>query len=158
MDFIDDIKSIVISNIPKILTSVFILIITFCVANYISNLIPDINIIYHQARHIIYYSIVIFGIVNVLVSFGIQLTTIYAILGGLMLTLALSFQSLITNMVATFYVLLNNLFNLKDTIQVGSITGTVIDFGLINTRLSTGTQIVTIPNSFFLSNPIYTAR
>ena len=149
-------KSAISPYISKILISILIFAGISIVSNYIINLIPNQNLVYMQVKNIIYYGIYIFGIIFILINFGIELATIITFLGAVTITLAISFQSLLSNIVATFYILLNNLFNIGDNIKIGVAIGTVTDFNLINTKLiDSNNQSITIPNNYFLSFPIF---
>jgi small conductance mechanosensitive channel len=156
MSFYKHAKSAISPYIPKILISILIFATINILANYIITLIPNENLVYIQVKNIIYYSIYTFGIIFILINFGIETTTIIAFLGTIVIALCISFQSFLTNIVATFYILLNNLFNIGDNIKIGLASGIVNEFNLINTKLiDSNNQIITIPNNYFLAFPMF---
>ena len=153
----DNIKSVVVPLIPKIIISLIIFVVANIIANRITEMIPnnDGDIVKHQIKIIIYYSIMTFAVVFILINFGFETSTIIAFLGAIVITLALAFQSLISNVVASVYILFNKLFNLGDDIEIGSAQGKVVDINLINTTLiNSENKVTVIPNSNFLSSPL----
>jgi len=156
MNLYDSIKTSITPMIPKIVTSVLIFIIFLSLANYYKNLIqPDNNLIYYQIQNIIYYSIIIFGIIFILINLGIETTTIITFLSAITITLALSFQTLLSNITASFYILFNRLFDIGDNIKVQFVSGKVTDFNLINTILIDDyNQVIHIPNNIMLTLPV----
>ena len=155
MTIYNDIKSEIIFIIQKILFIIIVYTVSTYIANYIISLLPSDNILYSQLKSIIYVSIIALGIIYILVSNGIEVNTILTILAGVSLTLALAFQSFISNIVATIYVLLINLFDIGDKITVGFNSGVVTSMNLINTTLiDDDNRLVIIPNSKFLDTAI----
>ncbi len=155
MSIYNEIKSGIIFIIQKILFAIIVYIVSTYIANYIISLLPSDNILYSQLNSIIYVSIIALGIIYILICNGIEVNTILSILAGVTLTLALAFQSFTSNIVATIYVLLINLFDVGDKLTVGFNSGVVTSMNLINTNLiDDDNRLVIIPNSRFLDTAI----
>jgi len=155
MKIYDNIKSTILSHIPTILTSILIIIMFWTIANYIyKNIDSDNNIVYNQIKNIIYYTIIIFGISFLLINIGFEKTTIISFLGTLTITLAFSSQAFLSNIMASFYITFNKLFNIGDNIQIQNVSGKVIDYTLFNTTLLNNNNHVIIPNNIFINFPV----
>jgi small conductance mechanosensitive channel len=122
------------------------------VINYANIIISDNNIVLDQIKNIIYYSIIIYGVCLCLINLGFDSSSIFAFIGTIVITLAISFQTFLTNIVGSFYITFSKLFNLGDTIQIQTFSGKVIDFNLLNTiLLNSENKIISIPNVVFLN-------
>ncbi|MCR4922434.1 MAG: mechanosensitive ion channel family protein [Lachnospiraceae bacterium] len=94
---------------------------------------------------ILLYGILIFMIAG---SFGIEATSILAIVGSAGLTLGLAFQGALSNFAGGVLILMTKPFAVGDYIVVDSkFEGTVTDIAIVHTRLRTvDNRIVVIPN------------
>lgn len=119
----------------------------------------DNNLIYYQLNWVIYYSIIIFGLIISLVNLGFNVATIITLLGSIGLALGLALQETLKNMISGIYISINKLFKLGDIISlnpfgnsVGKI-GKVIDFNLYYTVIiDKNKQISIIPNALIQNN------
>jgi small-conductance mechanosensitive channel len=152
--YINQVKDSTYKFIPKLVTSIIILIIFITLANVFKQYFSfrhirtqvlveqeDIqingevktNIAYQQLEFIIYYLIHVFGIFVALVNLGVQTNTILAILGIFVVGIGLSLQTTINNIWAGLYISINKLFRIGDLIEVANIKGYVQSFSLFNT-------------------------
>ena len=122
----------------------------------------DGNLVYYQMNWIIYYAIILFGLIISLVNLGFNVATIITLLGSVGLALGLAFQETLKNMISGVYIALNKLFKIGDEITLkplGNINGTsgiIIDFNLYYTTIiNQNKQISMIPN-FIIQNNILT--
>lgn len=129
-----------------------ILIISFIIANAAQNAIykqnASGNFAVVMTGHMIYYTIIIIGILILLRLFGIEITSIIAILTALGFAIGLSLQGSLSDIASGILITFFNVYNIGDIITVGEVEGKVIDFKLIHTiieELNTK-AIVTIPN------------
>lgn len=168
-----------INNIPLILISIIIFIIFYSIAEYYKSLIihpkteltkselelkQEISIsgsdlIYNQLSWLVYYSILIFGILVSLVNLGFNVITIITLLSSIGLALALALQDTIKNIISGIYIGINKLFNIGDIISLkllgntNSTYGKIIDFNLYYTTILDSNNIISIiPNSIIESN------
>lgn len=92
--------------------------------------------------------IIIVGIFNLLILFGVDGTTILAgaSIGGL--ALAFASQDTVKNLIGTVMIFADKPFHIGDWIQAGDVVGTVEEVGFRSTRVrAADTSIYQIPNS-----------
>ena len=101
------------------------------------------------------YAILIFTGILVLAEFGIQTTSIIAVLGAAGLAIGLALQGTLQNVAAGLMLLMIRPFRVGDYVDVADSSGTVDEIGLFMTRLHTPQSIfIAIPNSKIWSNTI----
>lgn len=99
--------------------------------------------------------LLVFSIVAVLDTFGIDVTTGIAALGIGGIALALGAQKTVENLVGSVTVIADRPIQVGDFCRVGDVVGTVEDVGIRSTRIRTNDRtIVTIPNGDFSSRQI----
>jgi small conductance mechanosensitive channel len=84
---------------------------------------------------IVKYVIVIFVILAVLNQFGVQTTSLIALLGAAGLAIGLALQGTLSNIAAGLMLLWLRPFNVGDYVETGSAAGTVREVGLFATHL-----------------------
>lgn len=170
-----------IDNIPTLLASIFIFAIFYILAEYYKSIIipqkiklikseieveleqeqsPYNNdLIYYQLSWLVYYSIIIFGLLVSLVNLGFNVATIITLLGSVGFTLALALQDSVKNIISGIYIGINKLFKIGDIISLkplgnlNSTYGKIIDFSLYHTTVVDDNHIISlIPNSIIQSN------
>jgi small-conductance mechanosensitive channel len=195
----------IVDNIPTFLTSIFIFIIFYIIAEYYqTNIIPpkiklikseqelqemqesklymnidtgnnnynndddddddetntrEKKLIYYQLNWLVYYSIIIFGLIFSLVNLGFNVATIITLIGSMGLALGLALQETIKNLISGIYISINKLFSIDDIISIkplgnlNSTLGKIIDFNLNYTTIIDNNNIISmIPNSFIQNN------
>ncbi|MBT5899313.1 MAG: mechanosensitive ion channel [Rhodospirillaceae bacterium] len=94
------------------------------------------------------YAVIAVTLVAVLSQFGVETTSIIAVLGAAGLAIGLALQGTLQNIAAGVMLLLLRPFKVGDYIDAGSIDGTVEKIGLFITNLKTvGGLHVSAPNS-----------
>lgn len=94
-------------------------------------------------------------IVMVLTTFGIDTTSIIAVLGAAGLAVALALQSSMSNIAGGFIILFSNPFKVGDYIETGSVSGTVDEISILYTRLLTiDNKAIYIPNGQISSSTL----
>ena len=105
--------------------------------------------------HLVRYSILILVIVAVLAQFGVQTTSIIAVLGAAGLAVGLALQGTLSNIAAGVLLLFLRPFKVGEYIDAGGVSGTVRDVGLFSTELKTFDGIfMMVPNSQLASAAI----
>ena len=100
-------------------------------------------------------AIVVFGIIAILGTFGVDVTTGLAALGIGGLALALGAQKTIENFVGSVTLITDQPIRVGDFCKVGNTTGTIEKIGMRSTRIRTlNRTLVTIPNGAFSSSEI----
>ncbi len=98
--------------------------------------------------NLIRYVAAIVVVICVLSLLNVDMPTILAGLGVIALIIGFGAESLITDVVTGFFILMDNQYNVGDIIEVGGFRGTVSDIGLRNTSLmDTGGNVKIINNS-----------
>ncbi|MEQ8506013.1 MAG: mechanosensitive ion channel [Rhodospirillales bacterium] len=97
---------------------------------------------------IVKYIILAFVLVAVLNQFGVQTTSIIAVLGAAGLAIGLALQGTLQNVAAGVMLLILRPFKAGDFIDAGGQSGTVVEIGLFTTELKTPDGIFKwVPNS-----------
>ena len=91
------------------------------VANFLSNLVK--------------YALWALVLVTVLAQFGVETTSILAALGGMALAVGLALQGTLSNVASGVMILVQKPFKIGESINAGSISGTVQQIGLFTTEL-----------------------
>ena len=96
---------------------------------------------------IVKYLIVIFVILAVLNQFGVQTTSLIALLGAAGLAVGLALQGTLSNVAAGVMLLIFRPFKVGDYIDAGGQAGTVRELGLFLTQLDTPDNVrICVPN------------
>ena len=104
---------------------------------------------------IIRYAGFILTLVVALGQFGVQTTSIIAVLGAAGLAIGLALQGTLSNVASGIMLLLLRPFSVGDWIETNSISGTVREIGLFATQIDTFDNIyITVPNSSIWSAAI----
>ena len=81
-------------------------------------------------------------------QFGVQTTSIIAVLGAAGLAIGLALQGTLSNVAAGVMLLLLRPFNTGDWVETGDVSGTIKEVGLFTTIIDTFDNVyVSIPNS-----------
>lgn len=118
------------------------------------------DLIFYQLSWIVYYSIIIFGLIFAFVNLGFNVATIIALLSSIGFALALAMQKTLQNIVSGIYISTNELFRLGDVIALNSLGnenytfGKIIDFNLYYTTVlnKSDNLVSVIPNSTIQNN------
>ena len=101
------------------------------------------------------YAVLIFVLIAVLNQFGVQTTSIIAVLAATGLAIGLALQGMLANVASGVMLLFLRPFNVGEYVEAGGIAGTVAEIGLFNTEIKTsaGPGLV-VPNSKIWDGPI----
>ena len=101
------------------------------------------------------YAGLILTFVVALGQFGIQTTSIIAVLGAAGLAIGLALQGTLSNVAAGIMLLLLRPFGVGDWIEANGISGTVLEIGLFATQIDTFENVyISVPNSSIWSSII----
>lgn len=107
------------------------------------------------AASIVRYAIIIITIVVMLGQFGVQTTSIIAVLGAAGLAIGLALQGTLSNVAAGVMLLILRPFETGHWIETNGISGTVKEIGLFTTHIDTFDNIyISVPNSTIWSATI----
>lgn len=94
------------------------------------------------------YTVLVLTIVVALSQFGVETTSVLAVLGAAGLAIALALQGTLSNIAAGVMMIWLRPFSLNDFIDGNSLAGTVVEIGLFSTQLRTADGVyVFVPNS-----------
>ena len=98
--------------------------------------------------NLIRYIVILVIVIGVLSLLNVNMPTILAGVGVMALIIGFGAESLITDVVTGFFILMDNQYNVGDIIEVGGFRGTVTEIGIRTTSLvDTGGNVKIINNS-----------
>lgn len=101
------------------------------------------------------YGVIAITLVVVLGQFGVQTTSLIALLGAAGLAIGLALQGTLSNVASGVMLLVLRPFRVTERITAGAVTGTVKEIGLFHTELVTNDGVfVAMPNSVIFSGTI----
>ena len=107
------------------------------------------------ATNLVRYAILVLVMIAVFAQFGIQTTSIIAVLGAAGLAVGLALQGTLANIAAGVLLLFLRPFKVGESIDAGGVAGTVREIGLFSTELQTWDGIfLMVPNSQLASAAI----
>lgn len=139
-------------NVTK---AILVLIVGWIIAGTISGFVrrrvnahPTIDkTLGNFAASIVKWVILLIVLVAVLGLFGIEATSLVAMLGAATLAIGLALQGTLSDLAAGFMLILFRPYKLGDYVDIGGTTGTVKDLNLFVTELSTPDNVqIIVPN------------
>jgi small conductance mechanosensitive channel len=104
------------------------------------------------------YGVLAVTVVAVLSQFGVQTTSLIALLGAAGLAIGLALQGTLSNVASGVMLLILRPFRVYEKIKVGDVAGTVREIGLFRTEIVTEDgNFVSIPNATLFSGTIVNA-
>ncbi len=105
----------------------------------------------HAITTITTYVIILIGLVILLQTAGIDLTTLNVLVGALGIGVGFGLQNIVNNFISGLIILLERPIKIGDRIEVGHIEGDVVKIGGRSTTVLTNDNIsVIVPNSKFI--------
>jgi len=147
----------------NLLIAVLILIAGWLVARGIGRWVHDVTGRSHYIdetlkpliTNFVRYGILAVTVVAVLSQFGVQTTSLIAVLGAAGLAIGLALQGTLSNVASGVMLLFLRPFRVFDKIKVADTIGTVREIGLFRTEIITNDGIfVSVPNSTVFSGTI----
>ena len=107
------------------------------------------------AGSVIRYALLVVTIIAVLAQFGVNTTSIIAVLGAAGLAIGLALQGTLSNVAAGVMLLFLRPFRVGNWIEAANISGTVREIGLFTTVIDTFDNVyISVPNSTIWSSTI----
>ncbi len=104
---------------------------------------------------VVRYAILVFVLIAVLAQFGVQTTSVIALLGAAGLAVGLALQGTLQNIAAGIMLLFLRPFRVGDYIDAEGLAGTIEEIGLFTTQMRTYDGIyVEVPNGQIWTRPI----
>jgi len=96
---------------------------------------------------LVYYLVLTFVVIAVLTMFGIQTTSLIAVLGAAGLAVGLALQGTLSNFAAGVMLLIFRPFKVGDFVDAGGVVGSVIEISIFSTTLHAPDNVrITVPN------------
>lgn len=109
----------------------------------------------HFFSKIVRYAILILVTIMVLGQFGVQTASIIAAIGAIGLAIGLALQGTLQNIAAGIMLLALRPFRIGESVEVGSIAGSIEEIGLFATKLRTADGVyILAPNSTLWNQPV----
>lgn len=104
---------------------------------------------------IIRYGVLVLGLIIVMQTVGINLSTLTVLAGALGVGIGFGLQNITNNLVSGIIILFERPIKVGDRIQVGDVNGDVISISMRSTTVVTNDNIsVIVPNSEFISSTV----
>jgi small conductance mechanosensitive channel len=103
----------------------------------------------------IYWVVLVIGLLFVLAAIGIDVTPLFAMIGGASFILAFAFQDTLGNLASGLMIMINRPFDEDDYVLVGGVGGTVRSVSIVATTVATpDNKVIVIPNKNVWGNVI----
>ncbi|MEE4271520.1 MAG: mechanosensitive ion channel family protein, partial [Thermoanaerobaculales bacterium] len=97
---------------------------------------------------IVYWLTIAVGLMIVLAALGVDITPLFALVGGASFIIAFALQETLGNLAAGLMIMINRPFDEGDYVQVAGLGGTVKHVSVVSTTVTTpDNQVIVIPNS-----------
>lgn len=97
---------------------------------------------------LVYWATLVLGVLVVLGLFGVNVTPLFAVFGGLSFILGFALQETLGNLASGLMIMVLKPFDTGDYIQVGGASGTVDEMSVVSTKIRTfDNQIIIVPNN-----------
>ena len=97
---------------------------------------------------VVYWLTIAFGLMIVLAALGVNVTPLFALVGGASFIIAFAMQETLSNLAAGLMIMINRPFDEGDFVQVAGLGGTVKHVSIVSTTVTTpDNQVIVIPNS-----------
>ncbi|NEX15986.1 MAG: mechanosensitive ion channel family protein [Halochromatium sp.] len=97
---------------------------------------------------VVYWLTIAFGLMIVLAALGVNITPLFALVGGASFIIAFAMQETLSNLAAGLMIMINRPFDEGDYVLVAGLGGTVKHVSVVSTTITTpDNQVIVIPNS-----------
>jgi len=104
---------------------------------------------------IVYWLVLAFGLMLVLAALGVNITPLFALIGGASIILAFAMQDTLSNLASGLMIMIYHPFDEGDYVDVGGVAGTVKTTNIVATTVTTpDNQVIVIPNKNVWGNII----
>jgi small conductance mechanosensitive channel len=107
---------------------------------------------------VVYWLTIAVGLMIVLSALGVNVTPLFALVGGASFIAAFAMQDTLGNLAAGLMIMINRPFDEGDSVDIGGVTGTVRAVSVVSTTVLTpGNEVIIVPNSKVWGNVIRNA-
>ncbi len=118
--------------------------------------VPTIsNLLEAFLEGVVFWLVIVIGLLVVLASLGVNITPLFAMIGGASFILAFAFQDTLGNLASGLMIMINQPFDEGDYVEVGGVGGAVKSVSIVATTVVTAdNQVIVIPNKNVWGNVI----
>ena len=118
--------------------------------------VPNIsNLLQAFIIGIVYWLVLAFGLMLVLSALGVDITPLFALVGGASIAVALAMQDSLSNLASGLMIMIYRPFDEGDYVDIGGVAGTVKTTNIVATTVTTpDNQVIVIPNKNVWGNVI----
>jgi small conductance mechanosensitive channel len=111
--------------------------------------VPDLSrLLQSFLALVVYWVTIAIGLMVVLSALGVDITPLFAVVGGASFIIAFAMQDTLGNLAAGLMIMINRPFDEGDYITAGGTSGTVQSVSVVSTTVTTpDNQVIVIPNS-----------
>lgn len=103
----------------------------------------------------VFWLVIAVGLLFVLAAIGVNVTPLFAMIGGASFILAFAFQDTLGNLASGLMIMINRPFDEGDYVLIGGVGGTVKSVSIVATTVTTpDNQVIVIPNKNVWGNVI----
>jgi small conductance mechanosensitive channel len=104
---------------------------------------------------VIYWLTIAVGLMIVLAGLGVNVTPLFALVGGASFIIAFAMQDTLGNLAAGLMIMINRPFDEGDSVDIGGVSGTVKAVSVVSTTVLTpDNEVIVVPNSKVWGNVI----
>ncbi|MBY8974316.1 mechanosensitive ion channel family protein [Rhodobacteraceae bacterium NNCM2] len=104
---------------------------------------------------LVYWIVLAVGLMVVLSALGVDVTPVFALIGGASFIMAFAFQDTLGNLASGLMIMINRPFDEGDYVDIGGVAGTVKSVSIVATTVTTpDNQVIVIPNKNVWGNVI----
>jgi small conductance mechanosensitive channel len=104
---------------------------------------------------LVYWLVLAFGLMIVLSALGVDISPVFALIGGASFILAFAFQDTLGNLASGLMIMINRPFDEGHYVDIGGVAGTVKAVSIVATTVTTpDNQVIVIPNKNVWGNVI----
>jgi small conductance mechanosensitive channel len=161
--FLANLQLLMVNSGIRLIAAIMILIVGWMLATWIKRWLvaalqhlPIDLTLKPLLGSLVRYAILIVTIILVMGQFGVQTTSLIAILGATGLAIGLAMQGTLSNVAAGVMLLILRPFRVGQFVQIASQSGTVREIGLFTTIITTRDSVyISVPNSSIFSAPTF---
>ncbi len=157
MGWISELKT----RFTEIITAGAIIAVSVLIAMFVRNAMRKSlrrrlpSYVYKPLENLVFYGIIVIGVLSALSLFGISLTGLLVAGGFAGIVVGFAAQQTVSNFISGLFILLEQPLRIGDPVTIGDVSGVVLDISILSTKIRTWDgHIVRIPNSVVFNSNI----
>lgn len=158
----ETVQTLVATHALRVLVGFAILLIGWLVAKLVRSVVAGLLLrskidptIVSFVRHLTYYAMLTFVVIAALNQFGVQTTSMIAVMGAAGLAVGLALQGALANFAAGFLLIIFKPFRVGHFVAGGGVEGVVSEIGILTTELnSPDNRKLIVPNAKMLGDSV----